>query len=127
MHEVMNLFLRNGRRHRSADGTKDLKYKPAAKQRKATLVARQCHPDALEALETIKSGNLLHGQQHLERLARQAELAPVHDGATENPDEIEPDSEEDENTEDGDTGNIYVAYDMQEDDDDDDDDDEENF
>jgi hypothetical protein len=55
---VQDEFLRTVRRHRSADGTRDLDRKPNMKQRKQTLTARACHPDALKGLMSIQRGEV---------------------------------------------------------------------
>jgi hypothetical protein len=57
---VLDEFLRTGRRSRRADPKAqerlgDCINKPRGKQRKATLVARPCHPDAEEARRKIQN------------------------------------------------------------------------
>jgi hypothetical protein len=58
---VHDLFLRNSRRHRRADGKGDCDRKPCRKQRIATNIARPCHPDCYDALAQLTRINRLRG------------------------------------------------------------------
>ncbi|KAJ1424247.1 hypothetical protein B484DRAFT_464846 [Ochromonadaceae sp. CCMP2298] len=56
---VPDEYLRHGRRARAANGKRDLKNKPCARQRTSTMVARPCHPDCEEAGRLLKNPKAL--------------------------------------------------------------------